>query len=368
MYDPTANLLESLDPLQKFNEDMKRITDPMYEINKALAPMNALHESMSISVQPLQEGIAPLSNSIIEFQKQMEYMYDPMRKIQEQMESALDPYREIQKQMDSLYSFSAPDVSSINSALATAKRFQESLHTVLDATSFQQYNDLVSSQMQSYKKIGQALSAASESVNSSALGSANRIIEKILEREKPIQTIAAQPIDNGVLAELESIKDEIIESLDSHHLKIEEQLEKIYLLISSMQNPLLLAFFVSFIFPIIINNVSNVIYDNMVKPAISTYSDTKTYQVQLKKEVIRNTHSILNTSRIITNYRIVTADVLNVRQSNSTKSRVIAYTFFGEIVEVVNKKRNWCLIRRYDTTSETYIQGWVFTRYLGRIR
>ncbi len=34
----------------------------------------------------------------------------------------------------------------------------------------------------------------------------------------------------------------------------------------------------------------------------------------------------------------------------------------------VEWERNWCLIKRYDKESETYIQGWVSTRYLAQIR
>jgi len=327
MYDPTANLLESLDPMKKFNEDMKRITDPMYEINKAL---------------------------------------DPMKKINEQMESMFDPLKKIQEQMESLYSI--PDMSFENSAMKAAKQFQDSLNIAIGNTSLQKYNDLVSSQMESYKKMESALASVTSSVRTKHHSSVNNVIEKILEQESKIKTAAINPTPNDVLSEFALMKDEILESLDSHHLKVEQQLEKIYTVLVNLKNPWLLALFVSFISPIIINNISNAIYDYAVKPTISSYTDTKAQQVRFKKKVISNTHSVLNLVGIITSYRIVTADILNVRKSNSIKSKVIAYTFFGEVVEIINKKRNWCLIKRYDSESETYIQGWVFTRYLGRIK
>jgi hypothetical protein len=350
MYDPTASLLESLDPMQKFNEDMKRITDPMYDINKALDPIHSLNESLALAIQPAQEAMASFRNPILEFQKQMEYLYDPMKKIQEQM--------------DSLYSLSDVELNSINSAAVTAKKFQDSLNLALGKTNLQSYSDMFSTQMQSYKNMEKVLSRISTSFNNSTLDSVNNVIEKILERGSLVD-VAVASSENETLIEFESMKDEILESLDTHNLKVIEQLEKIYAVLSSMKNPMLLALFMTFILPIVINNISNVIYDNIVKPMIT---NSKATQIQLKKEVTRSAKLVLSYSDVVTNYRIVTADILNVRKSNSKKSKLIGYTFFGEVVEIVNKKRNWCLIKRYDSESETYIQGWVFTRYLGRIR
>ncbi|MDF1875795.1 SH3 domain-containing protein [Sulfurimonas sp. SAG-AH-194-I05] len=355
MYDPTANLFESLDPMRKFNEDMKRITDPMYEINKALDPMHSINESLTLATQPLVDSIS-------EFQKRMEYIYDPMKKINEHMESMFDPFKKIQEQMDSLYSL--PDLSFENPSIKAVQQLQDSLNLALGSTSLHKYNDLVSSQMESYKKMEKALSSAASSVIQNPFRSVDSVIEKILERENVIQAATQNPTPDDALAEFTSMKDEILESLDGHHLKVEEQLEKIYILLESLKNPLLLAFFVSFIFPIIINNISNAIYDNVVKPAIASSRATK---VQLKKEVNRNVKSVLSHSGVIGNYRIVSVNTLNVRKNHSTKSKIIGYTFFGEVVEIIEKKRNWCLIKRYDSESETYVQGWVFTRYLGRI-
>ena len=358
MYDLTTSLLD-LDPMKKFNEDMKRITDPMYEINKALDPMHSINKSLALATQPL-------ANSVAEFQKRMAYITDPMKKINEQMESMFDPMKKIQQQMDSLYSL--PDMSFESSAIKAAERLQNSLNLALGSASLDRYNDLVSNQMESYKKMEQALATVSSSAITNPYSSVDRVIERILKKESVIQTATLNPAPDDALAEFTSMKDEILESLDSHHLKVEQQLEKIYALLESLKNPWLLAFFASVIFPIIINNISNAIYDNAVKPAISEYSDSRAQQIKFKKEVIFSAQSVLNTAGITASYRIVTANVLNVRKSSSTKSKVIAFTFFGEVVEIVNKKRNWCLIKRYDSESETYIQGWVFTRYLGRIR
>ena len=61
-------------------------------------------------------------------------------------------------------------------------------------------------------------------------------------------------------------------------------------------------------------------------------------------------------------------DILNARKEKSTKSKIISHLSFGEVVEIIQKDKNWCLVRKYDNDNEIIIQGWVFTRYLSRIK
>lgn len=366
-----STIYDSFDHIKEINKAMQRAIDPMYDINKSLNFATSITDRATASLKAIQpyEDINKIMESITvpfgSYKKMIEDL-NPMKKLNEETTSMLDPFKKIQEQMDSLYTIS--DFSFQNSTIKAAEQLQDSLNITFSTTSLQKYNDLVSSQMESYKKMAKALSSISSSVVHNPFRSVDNVIEKILERETAIQKVTQNTTPAEALTEFTSAKDEIAASLDSRHLKIEEQLEKISILIESLKNPWLLAFFVSVIFPIIINNISNTIYDTAVKPAISAYTNTKAQQIHFKKEVIYNAKSILNTADIVTKYRIVTADVLNVRTSNSTKSKVIAYAFFGEVVEIVNKKRNWCLIKRYDSENDTYVQGWVFTRYLGRIR
>ncbi|MDD4884864.1 SH3 domain-containing protein, partial [Sulfuricurvum sp.] len=170
-----------------------------------------------------------------------------------------------------------------------------------------------------------------------------------------------------LIEELQVVKDEILEAVNSKTVRMEEQLEAIYSRIMSTSDSTFRAFFISFILPIIIGLLTSIIYDYRIKPFLAAIENSNK-QVAIKKEVTRNVKLYLTDPQQRVHYRIVTTNVLAVRNGKSKSSRKIGYTFFGDVVEVVRKERNWCLIRRYNRENETFIQGWVFTRYLERIR
>ena len=70
---------------------------------------------------------------------------------------------------------------------------------------------------------------------------------------------------------------------------------------------------------------------------------------------------------VFNKYRLVTTDCLNVREQNTIKSRVVGKLYFGQVVCIVRKNKNWTLIERYDSETDVYIKGWVFTRYISRL-
>ena len=71
---------------------------------------------------------------------------------------------------------------------------------------------------------------------------------------------------------------------------------------------------------------------------------------------------------ILENLRFVTTDVLNVRGRNYQKSDLIGKLYFGDVVRIVRKKKNWTLVKFEDKENELEIQGWVFSRYLKKFR
>ena len=370
------------DPMKKMNEDMQRILDPMYDINKTLNPMMSITEratdalnSMQYVLDPMKEfndRMEAISNPFSEYEKMMEYTLDPMKKINEQMEVILNPFPNIGKKISSFESISSRYAQQIADATSSAAYLQKSIDSLSGISSLQRQAELFATSMESYRKVEEALSA--QVIQKIVPAQLNTVLSDIMEKEAIYrQTMSSVSIasDNDeamLLQELQNIKDEITHSLDTHAANIEIQLEDIYSRISAMNNPLLLAFFVSFIFPIIMNIMSSAIYDFKIKPELTSLTSPKQQQAVIKKEVTKNIKLFLSDKEQKARYRIVSADVLNIRSSKSTKSRLIAFTFFGEVVEIVRKEKNWCLIKRYDKENETYIQGWAFTRYLAQIR
>jgi hypothetical protein len=84
----------------------------------------------------------------------------------------------------------------------------------------------------------------------------------------------------------------------------------------------------------------------------------------IKKEAIT---SIVD-KNLLREYRFVTATTLNVRVNHSTHSVCVGKLYFGQLVHIIQKKRNWTLIEYLKKDDEFYIRGWVFTRYIERFK
>jgi len=92
----------------------------------------------------------------------------------------------------------------------------------------------------------------------------------------------------------------------------------------------------------------------------SSNFDSKALAKQIKKEC----QIITVSSDFTTNYRFVSTASLNVRENNSIKSRLIARLHFGQLVHIVQKKKNWTLVEYRNENGDVLIKGWVFTRYI----
>ena len=169
------------------------------------------------------------------------------------------------------------------------------------------------------------------------------------------------------MQEIENIRENILEVNSSENIKVEEYLFNLNEYIVSQKNPHLLLLFQTYILPIIIGIISAMIYDLAVKPSLEDVN-INTQKMVIKKEIVQQVKEYIPNPRVRADYRIVKADVLNVREGKSRSTKVIASLKFGEVVEIIRKEKNWCLIKRYNSENETYIQGWVFTRYLERIK
>src|SRR5699024_6503959 len=68
---------------------------------------------------------------------------------------------------------------------------------------------------------------------------------------------------------------------------------------------------------------------------------------------------------IYSKVRIVKKDELKIKQSNRRDSSTIGELNFGDVVEMVYKKKNWTKIRKIE--NDAIMEGWVYTRYLQKI-
>lgn len=216
-----------------------------------------------------------------------------------------------------------------------------------------------------------------------------KMLETILPSIKHMETMAEkfanQGLPNGSLVDLmkamKTASVDVSTSVDVEDIRLsiqafevevqaiesrqEDNFNQLVELIENQKNPLVVQILMIFLFPFILNLLSNLTYDRLIGIISPTKEEAKKVSIKSTTNTIK---TIVPYKKLRQNIRIVSANVLNVREGKSTKKQIIGYLFFGNIVEIVDKQRNWSLIRKYDPESETYIQGWVFTRYLKRVR
>lgn len=70
--------------------------------------------------------------------------------------------------------------------------------------------------------------------------------------------------------------------------------------------------------------------------------------------------------RLLTKYRFVTAQQLTVRSAAGARSPAIGQLRFGQLVQVLEKGRDFTLIAWQSEDGKAELHGWVFSRYLKR--
>lgn len=81
------------------------------------------------------------------------------------------------------------------------------------------------------------------------------------------------------------------------------------------------------------------------------------------KEIAREAVGV---PELLVEYRYVTVKVLIVRQNPRALSPEVARLTFGKAVKLVKKDKDFALMLWTDKESGVEIQGWVFSRYLGK--
>lgn len=85
-----------------------------------------------------------------------------------------------------------------------------------------------------------------------------------------------------------------------------------------------------------------------------------------KKAVKEIAREVVGVPYLLNDYRYVSAKVLVVRQNPRARSPEIGRLQFGKPVMVIQKNSDFSLVLWKDRESGVEIQGWVFSRYLGK--
>ena len=85
-----------------------------------------------------------------------------------------------------------------------------------------------------------------------------------------------------------------------------------------------------------------------------------------KKAILENARTVVGSTQILADYRYVSAKILIVRQNPKARSREIGHLSIGKVVKLLKKENDFALVMWNDEESDAEIQGWVFSRYLGK--
>lgn len=87
-----------------------------------------------------------------------------------------------------------------------------------------------------------------------------------------------------------------------------------------------------------------------------------------KKAVQENAKAAVGSLEILAEYRYVSAKALIVRSNPKARSPEVGRLSFGMAVKLMKKEKDFALVTWTDKGSGAELQGWVFSRYLGKFK
>jgi len=323
-------LMKSHGHLREVHEAMKslQLQDPMKEYREAMKAIQ-LHDPMKEAREAMKA--LQLRDPLKEYREAMKaiQLHDPMKEVREamkalQLQDPLKNYREAMK----------------------ATQFHSSVREVNDALK--------------------------------ALGLEN-ILKTISPQEWPL---AHATVDGGITvnadntvtldsttlscSEIQQIANEIADrTFNRSSEQIEYVITKLVAEIRALKNPALERFFSLLVYPIIVAlifTIVNPITDFYIKESLNT--EKREIEMKIKKHVLAATKG----SATLDSYRLVSRKSLDVRVNPSATSPALGRLYFGQVVVLIEKRKNWSLVAWSDDENEVAVQGWVFSRYLGKFR
>ena len=108
--------------------------------------------------------------------------------------------------------------------------------------------------------------------------------------------------------------------------------------------------------------------EQTVYPAIQSLSDHVFDSDKIAIKWLNNELKQDVPTQLTNNFRIVTKDDLVVREGKKVDSRIKGKLNSKDVVQIIEKKRNWTYISYSNYEDNEYVEGWVFTKYLKQIK
>src|SRR6202165_5999163 len=336
------------DPMKEYREQMKVLSDPLKEYREQM-------KALSDPLKEYREQMKALSDPLKEYREQMKVLSDPLKEYREQMKALSDPLKEYREQMKALGDPLRDYLEHIKE-LDHFRGFQEQINA-LNFDPLERYRkQLVGLTIDPIKDFPQSFAAIRE-------------FQSVFKEFAPV-TVSKEGVrpagtKSVTTAELQLLVDDGVgRALAQSNNTVERAIHALTEEIRAIRDPLLQRIMTWLVFPLIVGlilSIANAVSDFYVKDFLA---DKRKLKKEIKQEISRS----VGNAEYIKTYRLVSVMSLNVRAEGAVASRQIGTLQFGQIVELVEKRKNWSLVRWHDDETNVSLQGWVFSRYLEKFR
>ena len=347
----------------KFNDPLKKHLDAM----KLVEPMK-LADAMKGFQEPMK-----LADAMKGFQEPMK-LADAMKGFRETMKLA-DPLKNYQDSMIK--------IREIMKFVDPLKNYQDSMLKIRETMKLisptESFNDALKAINfgDQFGKLHQQIKELQSTINADSFENLIKEVQAI-NSQAGITQFGIEPLvnPNGTLSfsndsvSLTSLQD-VVEKVISNAVQdqsenIVQAFERLTTEVKSLKDTKTQKILIQLILPIVMYIILacfNPYADYHVKNYLNK-TEKKQISKQINKAVVNHVHS----REILEAFRYISADVLNVRQSKKINGKLLGYLYFGQLVEVMEKQKNWTKVKWVDETGENSIEGWVFTRYLKKFK
>jgi len=345
--------------------DMTKYMNYTKSIQKAMSSFNynnqiqRMMESLN-QLKTSQNSLAAINaeNSIQLMMKSMDYSNSIQKVI-----SSLNYNDSIRKMMESIHHTASIQntLGSINAekSIQRMMKSMDYMNSIQDAISSLKYNTSIQKMMGSMNYVralnnfskSQTISSSFQTVGAFLVRP--NILKQIIESNKSWEDIAADQVE---------IAQEEISQFFTPLSKAKDAKVFIsaFLKIPSVIQAVIIFFFLQIFLPQL-NNISSNILTPYVEEIIGTSDRT---DKEIVKEIKKIPASYIGID--ISKLRFITGSNVRLRQKPSTTSQIIDELDIGQIVEVLNKKKNWIQVKVI--YEEGHLVGWVFTRYTAKFK
>ncbi|MBV0934840.1 SH3 domain-containing protein [Marinobacterium weihaiense] len=345
-------MMEALgDPLKEHREMLAALGDPLKEHREMMAalgdPLKEHREMMEAIGDPLKEHremLAALGDPLKEHREMMAALGDPLREHREMMEALGDPLKEhremlaalgdpLKQHREMMAAMADPLIEFRESIAAIQNPFKDLSTAIASNDSLRLLKDIA-------LDIGHNLSFEPDGWIS---------FESKRVAISELQSLSYQVIHDSSVEPSGSLEDSLNNLIDEIRAQKDPAIQKLLMWFIC---PLIIAVIVSFLNPVVDYHVKSYLKE-----------DKRSLSKKIESKVAASVDD-----SVLTDFRYVSADVLNVRYSASKKAETVGYLHFGYAVIVINREKSWTLVEWNDPNSEIQIKGWVFSRYLAKFK